>query len=148
MLGMYKNNKSMKAIIIFTLFCFNLSMGQNTTKIDSVFNRNFKIIDFELNLYKITPIEIEKNIDFFHKIDLGDGKFTYTNQYIDDAIVFFENITNIRSPIKRNKSSHTKPYQSYVDSDTALKWRHWYNENKDNLKWCKKYHRPILKCDD
>lgn len=145
---MFKNNKNMKVIILITFFCFNLSMSQNSTKIDSVFNRNFKIIEFELNLYNLTEDEIENNMEFFHKIYLNDGEITYINQYIFEAILFFENITDIRAPIKMNKSSHTKLYQSYVDSETALKWRQWYFENKDNLKWCKKYQKPILKCED
>ena len=123
-------------------------MSQNNTKIDSVFNRNFKILEFELNLFKLTENEIENNIEFFHRIYLVDGEITYINQYIFEAILFFENITYVRAPIKKNKSSYMKPFQSYVDTETVLKWRQWYFENKDNIIWCKKYQKPILKCED
>lgn len=138
----------MKAIIIITLFCFNLSMSQNITKIDSVFSRNFKIIDLELNRYNLTEKEIENNIEFLSRIYLDDGEIIHLFQYTLDAILFFENITNIRAPIKMNKSSHTKPFQSYVDSEIAQKWQQWCFENKDNLKWCINHQKPILKCDD
>lgn len=132
----------MRAIIILTISFINFSFGQNVREIDSTFYRNFKIVDFEL----FDGHEID--VFFFQKLDLGDGEFGYINQFIFDAITFFEEITSIQAPIKRNRSSYIKPYQSYVDYVTVQKWRQWYFENKENLIWSEELQKPILICED
>lgn len=141
---MFENNRNMKTINILVLLCFSFLNGQNISKTDSIFNRNFKIINIELNLTQIT--DFEKNIEFFDKIVLDNGEILYLNKYIYDAIEFLEDITNIKAPLKKNDSSYIKPYSKYVNAITAEKWKIWYIENKENLKWSEKRQKPILKC--
>lgn len=108
----------------------NVSFGQNLTKADSVFSHYFKALKLELSKNK----NLDKDRFYFDEIILNNGKTVFVNKYANEAIFFFQKLTNINAPAKYIGQS----YASFIDRKTLKKWQSWYTKNKKNIRWCDK----------
>ncbi|WP_396211399.1 hypothetical protein [Flavobacterium sp.] len=127
----------MKTINIFFIMFSIIAFGQNQVKIDSTFNHYFKALDLELSENK----NLNENGLYFDEMTLDDGEKIYINKYANKAIIFLQEITKIKAPVKFTAQS----LASYVDKETLEKWKHWYFLNKRKIKWCKKDNLPYIK---
>jgi hypothetical protein len=114
-----------------------LSFGQNQVKIDSTFNHYFKALNLELSKNK----DLTDNISYFDEIILDSDEKIYINKYANNAITFFQKITNIDAPKKYTGQS----LAFYIDEETLSKWKQWYFLNKEKIKWCNKQQIPYVK---
>lgn len=126
----------MKVLIIFFMVYSTIALGQNPTKVDSVFNHYFKALNLELSKNK----NLDQNRYYFDEITINDGSSVFVNKYAKEAIFFFQRITKINAPAKYMGQS----YASFIDKKTLKKWKHWYIENKKNIGWCDKEKQVCL----
>lgn len=126
----------MKTLIIFFVICNIVVFGQSPNKIDSVFKHYFKALDLELSKKK----NLDKDKLYFDSITLDDGETIFVNKYANEAMSFFQRLTKINAPAKYTGQS----YASFIDKKTLKKWKHWYIENRENIRWCDKEKKPHL----
>lgn len=129
----------MKTInLAFVLFTIN-SFGQYQTKIDSTLNHNFKVLEMELGKIKTRKLD-NKNF-YYEEMILDNGKKVYNNKYVRDAVIFFEDISGIKTP-RIQKAQGIYPI---LDERTYKLWKKWAAVNKKNILWCFEQNRPCLR---
>lgn len=129
----------MKIYIFFTLLIFQNSFGQDQMKIDSVFKRNFKIIEIELGVRKNINVNDKT---YFEEIVIDDsGQKVYINKNLPESISFFETLTKIKARVEY-KAQSVVPI---IDTKIYKSWKNWYKKNKKNITWCPKEKLPSLK---
>jgi len=127
-----------KSIRLIMLIICSLGFSQNKVKIDSVFHRNFYIL--ELELYGSKKFEQDKLV-FYDEYILDDGQKFYTGKYVGDAINFFEDLTKLNAP-RKERAQNMGPH---VDEKIFKEWKEWYTLNRKKIKWCKQHQKPYLK---
>ena len=86
----------------------------------------------------------EKYPNYYSRIVIDGGKDSvYWNKYADEAVIFMQNITKIKSPPSNYESPG--PISYTINDDIVEKWKNWYFNNRNRLKWSKKKNRPIIK---
>ena len=99
--------------------------------IDSTFSFYFKVVD----TYLSDTLSPSRNPDFFEvvHVDTLSSDTIYKNKYIDDAVAFLQEISNIYPPKKHSF------YMTYiVDRATLDLWKNWYYSNRKKLYWNKR----------
>lgn len=128
----------MKKIINYSLaLSFAICFSQNNVKIDSTFNHYFKALELEISEKK-DPAGVDS--EYYNEVTLDDYGKVYINKYGNEAIIFLQEISKIKAPKKRaaNTIAH------YVNKDVLTKWKLWYNNNKNRIKWCDKKKKPYI----
>ena len=109
--------------------------AQEERKIDSVFQHYFKVIEIELGIDNLSNYP-----DLQEEVSLVNGETGYINKYYNEGVSFLECISKIKAP----KSEKGINVESVVDEELLLKWKNWYEDNKDRITWNQRKSEPKI----